>query len=90
MIKRILNTGYCHHIEGRGFRWFWVHGEIHPNEIYHWFMSLFVDAYDWVMVPNVYCMSQNADGGLITLMTLLLWFILFKKMSCDDFRRLVA
>ncbi len=25
-----------------------------------------IDAYDWVMVPNVYGMSQNADGGLIT------------------------
>ena len=29
-------------------------------------MELFIDAYDWVMVPNVYGMSQHADGGLIT------------------------
>jgi len=29
-------------------------------------MELFIDAYDWVMVPNVYGMSQYADGGLIT------------------------
>jgi deoxyribodipyrimidine photolyase-related protein len=29
-------------------------------------MELFVDAYDWVMVPNVYGMSQYADGGRIT------------------------
>jgi deoxyribodipyrimidine photolyase-related protein len=29
-------------------------------------MELFVDAYDWVMVPNVYGMSQHADGGLMT------------------------
>jgi deoxyribodipyrimidine photolyase-related protein len=27
---------------------------------------MFIDAYDWVMVPNVYGMSQYADGGLIT------------------------
>ncbi|WP_343031288.1 hypothetical protein [Xanthovirga aplysinae] len=27
-------------------------------------MELFIDAYDWVMVPNVYGMSQFADGGL--------------------------
>ena len=26
-------------------------------------MELFIDAYDWVMVPNVYGMSQFADGG---------------------------
>ena len=29
-------------------------------------MELFIDAYDWVMVPNIYGMSQFADGGLIT------------------------
>ena len=27
-------------------------------------MELFIDAYDWVMVPNIYGMSQFADGGL--------------------------
>lgn len=29
-------------------------------------MSLYIDAYDWVMVPNVYGMSQFADGGLMS------------------------
>ena len=29
-------------------------------------MELFVDSYDWVMVPNVYGMSQFADGGLMS------------------------
>ena len=40
--------------------------EVHPDEAYRWFMSLFVDAYDWVMVPNVYGMGQFADGGLVS------------------------
>jgi len=40
--------------------------EIEPDEIYKWFMEYYIDAYDWVMVPNVYGMSQFADGGLIT------------------------
>ena len=26
----------------------------------------FIDSYDWVMVPNVYGMSQFADGGLMS------------------------
>jgi deoxyribodipyrimidine photolyase-related protein len=40
--------------------------EIDPNEVYRWFMEMFIDAYDWVMVPNIYGMSQYADGGLMT------------------------
>ena len=66
-IRRILDTGYCHHIERLmvlgGFMFLC---EIDPDDIYRWFMEMFVDSYDWVMVPNVYAMSQNADGGMIT------------------------
>jgi len=29
-------------------------------------MEMYLDAYDWVMVPNVYGMSQYADGGLMS------------------------
>ena len=67
VIKRVLDTGYCHHIERLmvlgGFMFLC---EIDPDDIYRWFMELFVDSYDWVMVPNAYAMSQNADGGFIT------------------------
>ncbi|MCP9770968.1 cryptochrome/photolyase family protein [Lacihabitans sp. LS3-19] len=64
-IKKILETGYCHHIErlmvlGN----FMMLCEFDPDEVYLWFMTLFIDAYDWVMVPNVYGMSQFADGGI--------------------------
>lgn len=63
-IKKILDTGYCHHIErlmvlGN----FMLLCEFDPDEVYRWFMELFIDAYDWVMVPNVYGMSQFSDGG---------------------------
>ena len=66
-IKKVLQTGYCHHIErlmvvGN----FMLLCEFDPDEVYKWFMELFIDAYDWVMVPNVYAMSQFADGGLMT------------------------
>lgn len=40
--------------------------EFDPDEVHQWFMELFIDAYDWVMVPNVYGMSQFADGGLMS------------------------
>ena len=38
--------------------------KIDPNEIYKWFMEMFVDSSDWVMVPNVYGMGTFADGGI--------------------------
>ena len=66
-IKKILDTGYCHHIErlmvlGN----FMLLCEFDPEEVHRWFMEMFIDAYDWVMVPNVYGMTQFADGGLMT------------------------
>lgn len=65
-IKKVLQTGYCHHIErlmvlGN----FMLLCEFDPDEVYQWYMELFIDSYDWVMVPNVYGMSQFADGGLM-------------------------
>ena len=67
VIKKILKSGYAHHIErlmvlGN----FFLLCEFDPDEVHRWFMEMFVDAYDWVMVPNVYGMTQFADGGTIT------------------------
>ena len=63
-IKKAVRDGYAHHIErlmvlGN----IMLLSEIHPDEVYRWFMEMFVDSADWVMVPNVYGMSQFADGG---------------------------
>jgi len=67
VIERIMEWAYAHHIErlmvlGN----FMLLCDIAPLEVYRWFMEMFIDAYDWVMVPNVFGMSQFADGGLIT------------------------
>ncbi len=67
VIHRVLEHGWCHHIErlmivGN----FMLLCGFHPTKVYNWFSELFVDAYDWVMVPNVYGMSQFADGGAFT------------------------
>ena len=66
VIHRLLGTAYAHHIErlmvlGN----FLLLAEIDPKGVYQWFMEMFIDAYDWVMVPNVFGMSQFVDGGLI-------------------------
>ena len=67
VVKRLHETAYCHHIErlmvlGN----IMVLKQIEPDAVYRWFMEFFIDAYDWVMVPNVYGMSQFADGGTFT------------------------
>lgn len=67
VIKKNLATGYNHHIERlMVMANFMLLCEFDPNEVYRWFMEMYADAYDWVMVPNVYGMTQFADGGLMT------------------------
>ncbi len=67
VIKKVLKTGYAHHIERLMILGnFMMLCEFDPDEVYKWFMELFIDAYDWVMVPNVYGMSLYADGGLMS------------------------
>ena len=66
-IKKILKTGYAHHIERLMLLSNFMNlCKIHPHQIYQWFMEMFIDAYDWVMVPNVYGMSLFADGGVMS------------------------
>lgn len=66
-IQKALDHAYAHHIERLMILGnFMLLCEFNPHDVYRWFMELFIDAYDWVMVPNVYGMSQYADGGLIT------------------------
>lgn len=63
VIKKVLKRGYAHHSER-----LMILGNImflcdfHPDVVYRWFMEMFVDSYDWVVVPNVYGMSQYSDG----------------------------
>jgi len=65
--RKVDKCGYAHHIErlmvlGN----FFTLAEIHPHEVYNYFMQYYIDAYDWVMVPNVYGMSLHADGGIMS------------------------
>jgi len=81
-IKKILKTGYAHHIERLMILGnFMVLCEFNPDEVYKWFMELFIDSYDWVMVPNVYGMSLFADGGLMSTKPYISSSNYIKKMS---------
>jgi deoxyribodipyrimidine photolyase-related protein len=64
-IQQAVTIGYNHHIQrlmvlGN----FFLLGGFHPPAVLQWYMELYVDAYDWVMQPNVLGMILYADGGL--------------------------
>ena len=81
-IKKVIKCSYNHHIERLMILGnFMLLCEFDPNEIYKWFMEYYIDAYDWVMVPNVYGMSQFADGGLMSTKPYLSSSNYIKKMS---------
>ncbi|HWH15629.1 MAG TPA: hypothetical protein VNT51_12865, partial [Miltoncostaeaceae bacterium] len=64
-LDRLRRYGYTHHIERLMLLGAYMLLSRHrPREVFRWFMSMYVDAYEWVMVPNVIGMSQYADGGI--------------------------
>ena len=66
-IKTAQKYGYTHHIERLMILCNIMNlCEIKPNEVYNWFMEMFVDSSDWVMSPNVYGMGLFSDGGIFS------------------------
>ena len=66
-IKCALRQGYNHHIP----RLMVISNimnlcEIDPKDIYKWFMEMYIDSSEWVMVPNVFGMATYSDGGLMS------------------------
>jgi deoxyribodipyrimidine photolyase-related protein len=65
-IKKALTYGYSHHIiRLMVFLNFLILAEVKPEDIYHWFMSIVsIDAYDWVMISNIYSMGYFSKLGM--------------------------
>ncbi len=85
-IKNALKYGWSHHIE----RLMILSNimnlcEIKPNIVYKWFMEMFVDSSDWVMVPNVYGMGLFSDGGIFATKPYICGSSYFMKMM--DFKK---
>jgi deoxyribodipyrimidine photolyase-related protein len=65
-ITQTLNHGYAHHIQR-----LMVTGlyalllGVDPKEVHAWYLGVYVDAVEWVELPNTLGMSQFADGGVM-------------------------
>lgn len=63
-LKQSLTTGYAHHIQR-----LMVIGlyalllGVRPSEVHQWFLAVYVDAVEWVELPNTLGMGQFGDGG---------------------------
>ena len=65
-IHNSLDNGYTHHIQRLMITGnFALLTQIDPAEIDAWYLGIYVDAIEWVQLPNTRGMSQFADGGKI-------------------------
>lgn len=66
VITQTLEVGYAHHIQR-----LMVTGlyalllGVDPKQVHAWYLAVYVDAVEWVELPNTLGMSQYADGGLM-------------------------
>jgi deoxyribodipyrimidine photolyase-related protein len=65
-ISKAIKYGYSHHIiRLMIFLNFMILSEIRPDDIYKWFMEVIsIDAYDWVMISNIYSMGYFSKIGM--------------------------
>lgn len=65
VVNQVKETSYSHHITrlmvlGN----FALLSHTDPHEVNRWFWAVYLDAFEWVVTPNVLGMSQFADGGV--------------------------
>jgi deoxyribodipyrimidine photolyase-related protein len=66
VIRQTLRYGYAHHIQRlmvTGL--FALLLGVRPREVHRWYLAVYVDAVEWVELPNTLGMSQFADGGIL-------------------------
>ena len=65
-LSQTLRYGYAHHIQRLMVTGLFalLYG-VDPHQVHEWYLAVYVDAVEWVELPNVLGMSQYGDGGLM-------------------------
>ena len=65
-ISQSLDYAYAHHIQRLMITGnFCLISGIDPTEVDAWYLGIYIDAIEWVEMPNTRGMSQFADGGIV-------------------------
>lgn len=66
-LRQTLDLGYAHHIQRLMVIGLYAQLlGVEPAQVHRWYLAVYVDAVEWVEMPNVLGMSQYADGGLMS------------------------
>ncbi len=65
-VGQSLKYAYAHHIQRLMVTGnFALLAGVHPDAVEEWYLGIYIDAIQWVEMPNTRAMSQFADGGLV-------------------------
>ncbi|MGL5004177.1 MAG: cryptochrome/photolyase family protein, partial [Casimicrobium sp.] len=88
-VDQTLEYGYSHHIQRLMITgMFGITAEIEPQQLCDWYLALYVDAVEWVELPNTAGMALFANGGRFTSKPYVASGAYVKRMSnyCDGCR----
>lgn len=87
-LRQTLRGGYAHHIQRLMIIGLYaLLLGVRPQQVHHWFLAVYVDAVEWVELPNVLGMSQFADGGLMASKPYIASGQYIKRMSAGAYCR---
>jgi deoxyribodipyrimidine photolyase-related protein len=65
-VGEVVENGFGHHIQRLMITGnFALIAGVHPRAISDWYLGMYVDAVDWVTLPNTLGMAMHADGGVV-------------------------
>lgn len=65
-LGQTLEHGYAHHIQRLMITGLYaLLAGINPKQVHEWYLAVYVDAIEWVELPNTLGMSQYGDGGVM-------------------------